>query len=155
MMILGMIAILACVCLMVISSWRPVVWVSNILNAQIQIDKREVTLAADVSVGPSSRWLGLTCWGDFCVGACDLYHELPDHAFGLLIFPLWALLVLSGGCTLIGLRLWRRSARERTRGLCSTCGYNLTGNVSGICPECGTAISPATGSDPPARRVDR
>lgn len=24
--------------------------------------------------------------------------------------------------------------------LCRTCGYNLTGNVSGVCPECGTAI---------------
>lgn len=23
---------------------------------------------------------------------------------------------------------------------CTTCGYNLTGNVSGVCPECGTAI---------------
>jgi uncharacterized RDD family membrane protein YckC len=24
--------------------------------------------------------------------------------------------------------------------LCRTCGYNLTGNISGICPECGTPI---------------
>ncbi len=24
--------------------------------------------------------------------------------------------------------------------LCNTCGYNLTGNVSGICPECGRSI---------------
>ncbi|UCE61528.1 MAG: hypothetical protein JSU63_07215 [Phycisphaerales bacterium] len=24
--------------------------------------------------------------------------------------------------------------------LCSTCGYNLTGNISGVCPECGTEI---------------
>jgi hypothetical protein len=30
------------------------------------------------------------------------------------------------------------SARER-RGLCPTCGYNLTANISGICPECGAA----------------
>ncbi|MBP7745279.1 MAG: hypothetical protein KA383_04050 [Phycisphaerae bacterium] len=26
--------------------------------------------------------------------------------------------------------------------LCAGCGYNLTGNVSGRCPECGTAILP-------------
>ena len=26
--------------------------------------------------------------------------------------------------------------------LCAHCGYNLTGNVSGICPECGTKIEP-------------
>jgi hypothetical protein len=25
-------------------------------------------------------------------------------------------------------------------GFCAVCGYNLTGNVSGICPECGTPI---------------
>jgi hypothetical protein len=34
---------------------------------------------------------------------------------------------------------WRRYARRR-RGCCSMCGYSLTGNVSGICPECGSAV---------------
>jgi rubrerythrin len=24
---------------------------------------------------------------------------------------------------------------------CTVCGYNLTGNVSGVCPECGNAIA--------------
>ena len=24
---------------------------------------------------------------------------------------------------------------------CANCGYNLTGNTSGICPECGTATA--------------
>ena len=35
----------------------------------------------------------------------------------------------------------RRHYRE-TRGpnRCGKCGYNLTGNASGSCPECGTAI---------------
>ena len=29
--------------------------------------------------------------------------------------------------------------RERkAKGLCVACGYDLTGNVSGVCPECGT-----------------
>lgn len=27
-------------------------------------------------------------------------------------------------------------------GYCGQCGYNLTGNISGICPECGTKIPP-------------
>jgi hypothetical protein len=26
----------------------------------------------------------------------------------------------------------------RAPGLCASCGYNLTGNASGVCPECGT-----------------
>ena len=28
----------------------------------------------------------------------------------------------------------------RPKGLCKTCGYNLTGNVSGVCPECGKRV---------------
>ena len=36
-------------------------------------------------------------------------------------------------------RRYRRH-RRRKRGLCVTCGYNLTGNVSGVCPECGREI---------------
>ncbi len=37
--------------------------------------------------------------------------------------------------------LWRRRRRLlRERGLCPVCGYELTGNVSGVCPECGTKI---------------
>ncbi|UCC32450.1 MAG: hypothetical protein JSU86_09245 [Phycisphaerales bacterium] len=31
-----------------------------------------------------------------------------------------------------------RRSRRRRQGLCLRCGYNLTGNVSGVCPECGT-----------------
>jgi len=34
------------------------------------------------------------------------------------------------------LQHWRRSRK----GLCLNCGYNLTGNESGVCPECGTEI---------------
>jgi hypothetical protein len=37
--------------------------------------------------------------------------------------------------------LSRRSRRRR--GLCLKCGYNLAGNTSGVCPECGT---PRTGT---------
>lgn len=30
--------------------------------------------------------------------------------------------------------------RRRADGLCVHCGYNLTGNVSGVCPECGERV---------------
>jgi hypothetical protein len=38
------------------------------------------------------------------------------------------------------LRLRRAALRRKwaSRGGCATCGYALTGNVSGVCPECGT-----------------
>ena len=35
--------------------------------------------------------------------------------------------------------LWRGDRRP-PRGHCQECGYNLTGNVTGVCPECGVAI---------------
>jgi hypothetical protein len=37
----------------------------------------------------------------------------------------------------LALRMTRRPA-DRTS--CGNCGYNLTGNTSGVCPECGEAI---------------
>jgi hypothetical protein len=37
---------------------------------------------------------------------------------------------------------WKRHARRRRRsqGRCAACGYDLRGNVSGRCPECGEAV---------------
>ena len=38
-------------------------------------------------------------------------------------------------------RLWRDpDYRPFGPGHCQKCGYNLTGNVSGVCPECGEAV---------------
>jgi hypothetical protein len=39
-------------------------------------------------------------------------------------------------------RIRRRALRQKRalRGGCVTCGYALTGNLSGVCPECGTAV---------------
>jgi len=33
-----------------------------------------------------------------------------------------------------------RRRRRRKRGLCLQCGYNLTGNTSGVCPECAAKV---------------
>ena len=67
-----------------------------------------------------------------------------DPAFRqrLLIIPTWALFAATAAAPLA----WsarrvialRRRLRDRRHGLCLACGYDLTGNVSGVCPECGT-----------------
>lgn len=36
--------------------------------------------------------------------------------------------------------LWWYHLRRRATGCCVSCGYDLTGNLSGRCPECGEAI---------------
>jgi len=36
---------------------------------------------------------------------------------------------------------WAVRRRRKVRGACVACGHSLTGNMSGVCPECGTAIA--------------
>lgn len=42
-----------------------------------------------------------------------------------------------------------KARSRRARGLCRTCGYNLTANTSGVCPECGSRIDATTGIGKP------
>ena len=41
--------------------------------------------------------------------------------------------------------IMRRGLGKLLCGLCSSCGYNLTGNTSGVCPECGTPVTGKAG----------
>ncbi len=52
-----------------------------------------------------------------------------------ILIPLWIPALLAGVSTFV---LWRRS-RRIPPGHCKACRYDLTGNVSGVCPECGTS----------------
>ena len=66
--------------------------------------------------------------------------------------PLWAIFVPAGiGPLLCFVHNRRAAARlRRDRGLCDRCGYDLTGNVSGVCPECGMKIALADAPAPAA-----
>lgn len=65
----------------------------------------------------ASAWIGAPFW-------------FPAPFFAA--YPLWAF--VRGP--------WRRR-RRRAKGLCIRCGYDLTGNVAGVCSECGTEIQKA------------
>jgi hypothetical protein len=56
-----------------------------------------------------------------------------------IILPLWIPVVALVIPTTF---LWWRCLRVLP-GHCQNCGYDLTGNVSGVCPECGTAVPDA------------
>ena len=58
------------------------------------------------------------------------------HGGGRFLTPVWLLVVTVGLPTAI---LWWRD-RPPKAGFCMVCKYNLTGNVSCTCPECGTAV---------------
>jgi len=68
------------------------------------------------------RWLSVRTQG-------QLYRSL--------MFPIWQVAVIASFlyCTWAYYRMRRR--RRESLGRCGHCGYDLTGNVSGICPECG------------------
>lgn len=118
--------------------------------------------AAQISCGAiSAYWTSQTpqrgLAGQFWKGACDTWRPFKswrDVAFywsvyairprfdssssiaGSVSVPLWLPLLVVAVPTY---RLWRRTSRF-PRGFCAHCGYNLTGNTSGVCPECGTRV---------------
>jgi len=47
---------------------------------------------------------------------------------------------LAAGAIALFLLLWLVLRRPRAAGHCGNCNYNLTGNTSGVCPECGAAL---------------
>ena len=53
-----------------------------------------------------------------------------------------AMVLPAGRLALAAGRRWQRR-RHAARGRCPACGYDLTGNASGTCPECGTAVADA------------
>lgn len=88
-------------------------------------------------------WLNLpTTFGfgsHYCVPA-TMFFPASSTWYGTC--PSWALLILAG---LLGtypgvvfIRRPFRRARRLRNGWCLGCGYDLQGNISGVCPECGT-----------------
>ena len=61
---------------------------------------------------------------------------------GKAVIPLWLVFTLLIFYPVTAfLRGPVRRARRRKRGSCVQCGYNLTGNTSGTCPECGVGVA--------------
>jgi hypothetical protein len=76
-------------------------------------------------------------WGD---DGCFRKHPVP-------LLPLAGLLLIyPAGHTFVAVL---RKTRRRHEGLCKNCGYDLTGNLSGKCPECGILIRTQSPSAPP------
>jgi hypothetical protein len=62
--------------------------------------------------------------------------DINSNAMRVIWVPLWAPV---GMCFLYCAWRWRCASASHERFECAHCGYDLTGNTSGICPECGIA----------------
>lgn len=59
-----------------------------------------------------------------------------------IILPLWFCVLMTGWYPLfLVVRGPLRRRRRARRGWCIKCGYDLTGNESGVCPECGKSVT--------------
>jgi len=62
----------------------------------------------------------------------------------VLILPYWFIFVITGAlpiyCVVRTQHRYRVRRHRLKNNLCISCGYNLTGNISGTCPECGEKI---------------
>ncbi|MEW6251191.1 MAG: hypothetical protein AB1716_11125 [Planctomycetota bacterium] len=111
----------------------------------VEIDRCALVVRTVPGAEDSVRWDERPGW-EFCPRySPGLHWELPHTAdlgqstigtWWELVLPLWNLALLTAAPGL--LLLWRHR-RRRVPGFCRKCGYNLTGNVSGRCPECGCA----------------
>lgn len=76
------------------------------------------------------------------------YDEISLHRLPLIISlpPLvvlsWLTMAAAGLVRRFVRTVWTKNMIEQRRnlGLCLKCGYDLHGNVSGVCPECGTPV---------------
>jgi hypothetical protein len=111
-----------------------------------------ISVALIVSyVSPRTIVLGSRCFclnhGKFHTGTYPrfdtalAYGDLPN--FFILLpdaadKPIWPIALVTGASLAVLIHLGRR--RVPPPGHCSRCGYNLTGNLSGVCPECATPV---------------
>lgn len=121
------------------SDWSP--WLAgNWGEAGFQMHEVRLSGVWGQTMAEHARALGLT-W-------IDLQQNGPMPMTGKNVrihnvsIPLWlALAVVLAPTLLIHARLPRRRA-----GCCLGCGYDLTGNVSGRCPECGASFERPPGA---------
>jgi len=116
---------------------------NNGTSASIPVGWRMIMLrgaanqgAADVEHSQfGSRQWG---WAGFAEGSESYRGNHSDSEYQYIVVPDWSLIGIAAiGAVPILLRI---GSRRKRASICRRCSYNLTGNTSGTCPECGTRI---------------
>jgi hypothetical protein len=80
-------------------------------------------------------------WGLFGYGVYRMEFSPSQVVWGATL-PLWLIAIVGAALAILAIRRARHVREmQRRAGRCVACGYDLTGNISGICPECGTKVS--------------
>ena len=98
-------------------------------------------LSFSVQVKPRENWVGSA----FPLGAWEFSNPKQRYVGGGTFFrirhatiPVWAIVIV---CSVLPASRIIQTCRKRARqNCCQTCSYDLTGNPSGVCPECGTSV---------------
>lgn len=76
--------------------------------------------------------------------ASERWWKLPDAIVdspgGMVFIPHWLINLIAWSIFVV---LWHRT-RRHSEGCCPKCGYDLQGNASGTCSECGEALEVQT-----------
>jgi len=125
----------------VVSSRYGVIYINHPHQAWIELDVGAVHVgwvahsAAFASTGleclPATEWN----WSGWLPRI-----DRPSPGGGFVTLPVWLLALPLLFPTLLQIT---RPARSLATA-CNSCGYDLTGNESGVCPECGIAMTNAT-----------
>ncbi len=146
------------------------VWVEQSELARVQdpvIRARIRTELSDPQRASPPRWtqfLGVVLISPACsfgsILVCMAAIRLANiFQVGIALVPIaliaWLLgivLAIRFAIPFLARHYWRCLLRERLRAhgiaICITCGYDLTGNVSGRCPECGTEVRASAANAP-------
>jgi hypothetical protein len=72
-------------------------------------------------------------------GSLSVSQFVPDGLTDIYFFY-WKWTLLFALLPALWVLIWWLKRRRSTQGRCPACHYDLTGNTSGVCPECGTAV---------------
>jgi len=120
-----------------VSRQTQVAWTIGVVSGQIFVDK-----ITGKPLGPILK--GFHCYkpGLPILFSLPNVHRYDWRRIGTLwervALPFWLPLLIIAIATGI---LWYQDRRRFEAGQCRRCGYDLSGNVSGICPECGMGTS--------------
>jgi hypothetical protein len=89
----------------------------------------------------SKPFVFMLCLAWVAVLRFDDVRKVSSLYFTIVSIVGWTCMVLTGG--FLGFGFWYGFTPQHRAGICSGCGYSLTGNTSGVCPECGTSVSSA------------